>query len=208
MATLGDADRRAEAFGANGGPPAALADGTGAPPTASGRAYLRAGLPAIYHDGGGLAMRFVGALETVLDPVVTILDSLEHHVEADLAPPDLLVLLAAWLGVELDESWPEERKRELIRRAGELHRRRGTRAGLELALTIGFPDLPIRVEDHGGVAWSRDPDGAGAPAGDDEGFVVYCDVPLAEPAVLAQAVEQLRPVHVPWRLRIREEGAS
>jgi phage tail-like protein len=202
MATLGDADRRT-----GGSLPQLTESGGGAPATASGRAYLRAGLPALYHDGG-LAMRFVGALETVLDPVVAILDSLEHHVEADLAPPDLLVLLAAWLGVELDESWPEGRKRELIRRAGELHRRRGTRAGLELALTIGFPDLPIRVEDHGGVAWSRDPDGASPPAGEGEGFVVYCDVPLGEPAVLAQAVEQLRPVHVPWRLRIREGTAS
>jgi hypothetical protein len=41
-----------------------------------------------------------------------------------------------------------------------------------------------------------------------DGFVVYCDVPLEEPAVLAQAVEQLRPVHVRWRLRIRTEDPA
>ena len=195
MATLGDRGLRAV--------PDPFGDGDGrAPATASQRAYLRAGLPAIYHDGG-LAMRFVGALETVLDPVVAILDALEHLVEPDLAPQDLLGLLAAWLGVDLDESWPEERKRELIRRAGELHRLRGTRAGLELALSIAFPDTPIRIEDGGGVTWSRSPDGAAVRPSGEGGFVVYCDVPLEEPAVLAQAVEQLRPVHVPWRLRIR-----
>jgi phage tail-like protein len=200
MATLGDRGLRAL--------PDPFGDGEGrAPATASRRAYLRAGLPAIYHDGG-LAMRFVGALEASLDPVVAILDALEHLIEPDLAPPDLLGLLAAWLGVELDESWPEERKRELIRRAGELHRLRGTRAGLELALSIGFPDTPIRIEDHGGVSWSRSPDGAGARPSGVDGFVVYCDVPLEEPAVLAQAVEQLRPVHVRWRLRIRTEDPA
>ena len=205
MATTGDAERRAQEI-----LPAPSANGDRrAPATASGRAYLRAGLPALYHDGG-LAARFVGALETVLDPVVAILDSLEHYVEADLAPPDLLGLLAAWLGLELDESWPEDRMREMIRRAGELHRRRGTRAGLELALAIGFPDLPLRIEDRGGVTWSTSPDGAGGTPEDAGGFVVYCDAPMAEPAVLAQAVQQLRPAHVPWRLRVlaEDEGRS
>jgi phage tail-like protein len=198
MATLGDHDLRA------------LPDPFGdqpAPATASRRAYLRAGLPAIYRDGA-LAMRFVEGLETLLDPVVTLLDSLDHHFDADLAPADLLGLMAAWLGVELDESWPEDRKRELVRRAGELHRMRGTRAGLELALSIAFPDTPIRIEDRGGVTWSRSADGAGPRPAPEVAFVVYCDVPLEEPAVLAQAVEQLRPVHVPWRLRIRTEGTA
>ncbi|MDX6555022.1 MAG: hypothetical protein QOD86_1217 [Miltoncostaeaceae bacterium] len=199
MATLGDPGLRAL--------PDPSGDGGRAPAAASGRAYLRTGLPAIYHDGG-LAMRFVGGLETLLDPVVAILDSLEHYVEADLAPPDLLGLLASWLGVEVDESWPEERMRELVRHAAELHRLRGTRAGLELALSIAFPDTPIRIEDHGGVTWSRTPDGAGAAPAAEHDFDVYCDVPIEEPAVLAQAVEQLRPVHVSWRLRIRTKGQT
>jgi phage tail-like protein len=199
MATLGDRGLRAA--------PDPFGEGGRAPESASGRAYLRAGLPAIYHDDG-LAMRFVGALETGLDPVVAIMDSLEHHIEADLAPPDLLGLLAAWLGLDLDESWPDERKRELIRRAGELHRLRGTRAGLELALSISFPDTPIRIEDRGGVTWSRSPDGAPGPPAAEDGFVVYCDVPFEEPAVLAQRIEQLRPVHVQWRLRIRTPGQA
>ena len=73
------------------------------PPVASSRAYLRGGLPAVYQDGD-FGMRFVGALETVLDPIVAMLDALPAHFDPDHAPRDVLDLLAAWLGVELDES--------------------------------------------------------------------------------------------------------
>ena len=201
-----------------------------APAVVSSNGYMRRALPAIYQEGE-LAMGFVGALEGVLDPVVALLDALDHHFDPDLAPPDLLELLAAWLGIELDESWPEDRRRELVRRAGELHRRRGTRPGLELALSISFPDLPLRIEDAGGVSWSlqqppRDPPpaqaGEGAapaePAGDTApaaegapGFVVYCETPIKEPtpALLARTIGQLKPADVGYRLRIRTvEGGS
>jgi phage tail-like protein len=192
----------------NGGAPGDLLHD--APAVVSRNGYMRRGLPAIY-QGGDLTMRFVGELEAVLDPVVAILDSLDHHFDPDLAPPDLLELLAAWLGVELDESWPEERRRDLVRRAGELHRKRGTRAGLELALSIAFPELPLRIEDAGGVSWTREPAPAAPPeAGDDAapGFVVYCDTPISQPtpALLARTIERLRPADVAYRLRIRQPG--
>ena len=72
------------------------------PPVASTRAYLRNGLPALYQDGD-FGMRFVGALEELLDPIVAVLDGLPYHFDPNLAPPDILELLAAWLGVDLDE---------------------------------------------------------------------------------------------------------
>ena len=75
-----------------------------------------------------------------------------------------LGLMAAWLGVELDESWPEDRQRELVKRQAELARRRGTRRGLEEALQIAFPDLPLRVEEDGGVRPRRERRGAAAGA--------------------------------------------
>ena len=69
------------------------------PPVASSRAYLRNGLPAMYQDGD-FGMRFVGALESVLDPIVAVLDALPAHFNPDHAPRDILNLLASWLGVE------------------------------------------------------------------------------------------------------------
>jgi len=185
----------AEAPSRNGHGPAPAA-----PPVASARRYLRDGLPALYQEGD-FGMRFVGALETLLDGPVATLDALPDLFRSDLAPAPVLRLLAAWLGVEIDESWPEERTRTLIRRAADNARRRGTRAGLEESLAIAFPDLPLRVDDGGGVVFGRD--AADLPPAGPPQFVVYCDTPLEAPAMLARMIEEMKPVHVNYRLRVR-----
>lgn len=171
-----------------------------APAVASARGYLRGGLPAIYQESD-FGMRFVAALETLLDPIVGTLDNLPARFDSRLTDRGTLGLLAAWLGVELDESWPEDRQRELVRRASDLSRRRGTRAGLEEALRIAFPDLPLRVEDDGGVVHAGAADEL--PPAAPPRFVVYCDIPLEEPAGLARMIEIMKPVHVQYRLRVR-----
>jgi phage tail-like protein len=176
----------------------------GIPPAASIRSYLRNGLPAIYHEGD-FGLRFIAALETVLDPIVAILDSLHAHIDPDLAPRDMLEVLAFWLGVETDESWPDEQMREIVRNAAELSRRRGTRKGLELQLAITFPDLPLRVEETGGVVWAAETSKLPSAASSDASFVVYCDKPVSEAqaAGLARAIEYMKPVHVHYRLRVK-----
>jgi phage tail-like protein len=171
------------------------------PQSASARAYLRSSLPEIYlQDDFGL--RFLGALETVLDPVVGMLDCLPAQLDPELAPDDVLRLIAAWLSVRLDKGWPEAQKRALVREAPQLGRRHGTREGLELGLRIAFPDLELRVEDNGGVVGARDR--ASLPPAGRGGIVVYCEVELSESdaATLARTIEQLKPVNVPYRLRI------
>ena len=97
------------------------------------------------------------------------------------------------IGIERNESQPSEQVRKLVRRAAELGRLRGTRAGIELALELNFPDLPLRVQDNGRVAWSLDgsvPD-AGAPS-----FVVYCDEPIDRDlaATVSRVIEAVRAV--------------
>jgi phage tail-like protein len=185
-----------------------LSKGTGeTPAVASGRAYLRNTLPAVYQDGD-FGMRFIGALEELLDPIVAVLDALPAHFNPDHAPRDVLSLMAAWLGVDLDESQELRNQREMVRRSAELGRRRGTVRGLELALALGFPGLPLRVEDSGGVHWTlEDSDGDGAkpvspPA---QSFVVYCDksVPEETQAAIARCIEQFKPVHATYRLRVK-----
>jgi phage tail-like protein len=171
------------------------------PPVASSRAYLRSGLPAVYQDGD-FGMRFIGALETLLDPIVAVLDALPAHFSADHAPRDVLDLLSAWLGVDLDESQTPAQRREMVRKAAELGRRRGTRAGMELALSLAFPKLPLRVEDLGGVRTDPPEGGIEAPAAT---FIVYCDTPIAEEtqAAVARCIEQYKPVHTTYRLRVK-----
>src|ERR687898_3427786 len=132
------------------------------PKVASSRAYLRGGLPAVYQEGD-FGMRFIGALETLLDPIVAVLDALPAHFSADHAPRDVLDLLSAWLGVGLDESQTPAQRRAMVRQAAELGRRQGTRAGIELALSLAFPKLPLRVEDLGGVRTTPPDEGVTVP---------------------------------------------
>ena len=159
-------------------------------------------MPGIYQDGD-FGLRFLEALETTLDPIVGTLDVLASYFHPALAPRDVLELLAAWLGLTVDESWPDERLREALSREGELSRRRGTKPGMQLALEIAFPKIPLRVEDGGGVSWSTSPTSTSkAPP---PSFVVYCDTPIPEQTQLAVArvIDQIKPVHVAYRLRVK-----
>lgn len=173
------------------------------PAVASERKYLSRALPAIYQEND-FGVRFVTALEPLLDPVVALLDSLPAHVDPELAPEDMLALLAHWLGLEMDEAWPIASKRDLVRRGDELARRHGTAAGLQLTLKIAFPEHPLRVEDGGTVTWagkkeSKKADRSGA------GFVVYCDAPLDEHELgaVSRLIEQVKPVNVTYKLRVK-----
>jgi len=184
-----------------------------APQAASARRLLRGALPALYQDND-FAMRFVGSLEELLDPVLGLLDSLAAHVDPRTAPPDMLDLLVAWLGLEHDESSPGSDRRALVQASTQLGRLRGTRAGLELALALGFPGVPFRVKDPGRVAAAADP--SQLPAAGGREVVVLCDEPLAPERQLAVArvIERMKPVGVTYKLRVKApkqpttEGAS
>ncbi len=172
------------------------------PPAVSGRRYLRNNLPDIYSEGD-FGMRLVSGFEALLDPLVAALDNLPEHFDPVYAPRDVLDLLTDWLGLEHDEARSGEERRQIVRMAPELMRRRGTRAGLELALKLAFPGVPLRVEDGGAVTWSLDldePEPADPPA-----FVVYCDVPLsaARLGAVARLIDQAKPAHVTYRLRVK-----
>jgi phage tail-like protein len=177
------------------------------PPVASARAYLRSALPAIYQDDD-FALRFVGALETLLDPIVALLDALPAHIDPNLAPDDVLELLTAWLGIELRESQPTEQRREVLRQAVELGRRGGTKRCIELALSLGFPGTPFRVDDPGSVTYATDP--RNLPKVPDPAFVVYCDEPQAEDrqADMARLIEEIKPAHVSYRLRVKSRETN
>jgi phage tail-like protein len=172
------------------------------PPAVSGRRYLRDNLPSVYSDGD-FGMRLVSGFELLLDPLVAALDNLPDHFDPVYAPRDVLDLLTEWLGLEHDEARSGEERREIVRSAPELMRRRGTRAGLELALKLAFPGVPFRVEDGGAVTWALNLDEA--EPSDRPAFVVYCDVPLSKARLgaVARLIEQAKPAHVSYRLRVK-----
>ncbi|HVL95539.1 MAG TPA: phage tail protein [Solirubrobacteraceae bacterium] len=182
-----------------------------APGTVSSRRHLRNGVPDIYRRDATarrdqpppFAMRFLHALEEVLDPVAATLDSLPAHLDVDLAPEHALAGLATWLGVDEVESLPATQRREAVRRAGELGRLRGTRAGLQLALSLFFPDITVRINDHGGVVVSESLDEQPPLTG--ASFDVLCEqsLPPETQMAVARCIERWKPVHARYKLRVK-----
>jgi hypothetical protein len=218
--------------------------GLPAPRVVSQRATLRRAMPSIYHDPDGdpsahldptgnrdpFVIRFLGALERVLDPIGAVLDTLPEHFSTDHATRPMLDMMAAWIGVDIDvhelREQPEngraapaggrgaeraaaalEARRKVVRMASELARTRGTAAGLMLALELTFPDLEFRVEDGGGVRWPGD--GVAAEV-DPPRFVVYLQdrVSLDRQIAIAQCIDRHKPVQATYRLKVKKASDS
>ncbi|MCB5164599.1 phage tail protein [Streptomyces bambusae] len=136
-------------------------------------------LPAVYQEDS-FAQRFTGGLDDVLAPAIAVLDSLEAYADPDLAPVDFLPWLAAWLGVTVEETLPEDARRARVKHAAESFVVRGTYEGLRSALHT-LTGSWLEVRDSGGVRCS---DRAGG-----------CDPAAAEPRVavlLPQALADRR----------------
>lgn len=159
-------------------------------------------LPGLYQDDDFVG-RFLEALDTSLAPVFALLDGgIEAHLDPRLVPADFMPWLASWLGLALEEGWPESRRRDLIAHAVELYRWRGTVRGLADAIAVFAGEIP-EILESGGVAWSTTP-GADMPGVAPPQIVVRVSVPdgdvdalgrierlvaLAKPAHLAHRVE-------------------
>ncbi|MFL5927438.1 MAG: phage tail protein [Gaiellaceae bacterium] len=124
-------------------------------------APLARGLPALYRepdpragDAGSFVRRFTDGLDGVLAPVFATLDNLPAYFDPKTAPEHFLDWLAGWVGLELFEKWSPELRRTLVAGAVQLHRQRGTKAGVETAVAI-FAEVDadhVTLEESGG-AW-------------------------------------------------------
>jgi phage tail-like protein len=154
-----------------------------APPSASARAYLSRGLPAVYRDarrrgpspdggwraggadaagnrdgdGDALAVRWMRGLEQVLDPTVTLIDNLAWQLHPDLAPDDIVRVLLCWLGLGAAAELPIDGARRVLIRAEFVGRRRGTLRGLHEVLELGFPDLRFDLRQSATFTEGDDP---------------------------------------------------
>jgi phage tail-like protein len=102
-------------------------------------------LPALYSADDFLG-RFLLIVESILSPIERTIDNLGYYFDARLTPPEVLPWLASWLGLVLDERWPEQRRRDLIRAAVELYQWRGTRRGLSEFLRLYTGLTPEIIE--------------------------------------------------------------
>jgi phage tail-like protein len=113
-------------------------------------------LPAML-QADEFCVRFTRGLDPVMAPVLATIDNLDAYLDPWLTPPDFLDWLAGWFGLELDATWPEERRRALVANALELARWRGTVVGLALLVQL-YTGADAEIDDGGQVAASDDPD--------------------------------------------------
>jgi hypothetical protein len=115
-----------------------------------------------------------------------------------MAPPGMVEAMASWLGLPAAESYGQDAGRGLLGVSEQLALLRGTRAGLELALSECFPHHHFEVTDHGDVSHAGK---AEAPAAF-PGFTIRCHQTLS-PTLREQvqrAIEWQRPLHVRYTL--------
>jgi phage tail-like protein len=153
-------------------------------------------LPGVLQDDEFL-QRFVKAFDDAYAPIFATLDSLTCYFDPRLAPPDFLVYLATWVGVELDDSWDLEQRRAIIAGAALVHRRRGTARGIQEALSLGLRG-EVDVKDSGGCTWSRTPGGTVPGVSPPQ---VAVRIRVADPSVVdvrrvESILEATKPTHV------------
>lgn len=117
--------------------------------------WLLAQLPRVL-AGDPVLRGFVLALEGVADSVRERVTGVESQLDLDLAPPEMLQYVAAWLGLEIEPGDDAARQRELVRAVGRTLGWRGTRQGVEAILGAATGSR-VTVRDNGGIFASGDP---------------------------------------------------
>jgi phage tail-like protein len=159
-------------------------------------------LPGVYLEDS-LAQRFTEGLDTVLAPVFLILDCLDAYLDPWLTPRDFLPWLASWVAIELDETWPDTRRRAMVATASGLHRDRGTPRGLVAYLRV-LTGGEVELTESGGARWSAEP-GAAAPGTATPQLQVtvrVSDPNSVDRARLDRAVRDARPAHLPYQVQV------
>jgi len=108
-------------------------------------------LPGIYrasiYEGHTHLRDFLWIFRHIYDGISKKVDDIPSLFRPYDTPEDFLPWLASWIAFVLDESWPEEKKRYLLRRAVDYYRIRGTVKGLKLFLSIFVGVEPEIIEN-------------------------------------------------------------
>jgi phage tail-like protein len=153
-------------------------------------------LPAIY-SGDDFLGRFLLIFESILSPIDRTIDNLHFYFDAAMAPAEFLPWLASWLGLVLDERWPEAQRRALIRAAVDLYQWRGTRRGLADFLQLYTGHAPEIVEP--GVGRQR--------VGAEEAFRFIVRLRVPDPSAIDRGLVEAiiiveKPAHAGYALEI------
>jgi phage tail-like protein len=104
-------------------------------------------LPAVYSEdpiSGDFTARFLSVFDTLRECTSSQITDLACYFDPNSTPAkprnvggtDFLSWLASWLGLSLQNNWPVEKRRELVRQAHKLFELRGTPEGLKLQIEL------------------------------------------------------------------------
>jgi phage tail-like protein len=153
--------------------------------------------------------RFCDGLDEVLAPIPSALDNFSAILDPELTAPDFLEWLADWVGVEIDHTWPIERRRMMVLNAAEIYRRRGTAAGLADLVEL-FVGVRPTINEGGGAAASQTPRGQ-LPGNARAPIVVRLAMPQPSPTVLSRLqrlVNANKPAHLAHRIEFASPSRS
>lgn len=165
-------------------------------------------LPGVYQEDP-LAGTLTSVFDDAFAPILSTIDNFAAYLDPGLTPADFVDWLAGWVGIEPDETWPVERRRAIVALAVQLHRRRGTVAGLAMQLRLlGAAD--VAVKDSGGASWSRTP--GSKPPGDGSFSVTVTVTPpkkgQVDEARITALVASAKPAHVTHKVTIAARAAT
>jgi phage tail-like protein len=123
-------------------------------------------LPAIYRNDQNhrdFLDRFLSLFESFFSNTEEDTENLDRYFDTEAAPVDALPWLAGWLALDLDDNWPEEKKRRAIARAFESYAQQGTREGLEKAIRFYAEVDALIVEPILNADWWSLPDDKTSP---------------------------------------------
>jgi len=171
--------------------------------------YLRY-LPAIYWEDQFIG-RFLRIFEDVLTPVQQTVNALPQHFDPSLTSLPMLDFLSSWVGAGYDQELPETVQRRLVKASLYLHSRRGTKAGLRLALELACGHRPYITEYSPGLVLGQDAVmglNTSLEGGTPLRFHVVFDCPAAAvDQPLAHAIiRRYKPAHASYTLSFAAEG--
>jgi phage tail-like protein len=105
--------------------------------------YLDHYLPDVYRDdeeSSSFLDRFLANIEGVFTTIEDRIAAVQLLFDVRSAPAETLEWLASWLGVALDPSWSEQKRRSFIEHATEFFQRRGTTDGVKTAVSLAIDD--------------------------------------------------------------------
>ena len=172
-------------------------------------------LPAFYREDD-FAGRFLNIFEDILKPIGGTVDNLAFCFDPGTTPQSFLSWLASWVGLVLDERWPEARRRHLIKSVVELYRWRGTKRGLSEYLRIYTGVVPQITEpivraktklDAGTKLGAKAHLGGGDPFTFDVAIAVQ-DMAEVDIDTVRAIIESEKPAHTTYTLKVMAQSPT